>query len=97
MKMTLHSALSLGLIFSWEKWGNWTSVPNGNCSYISELDVRLLNHPNWISITQVMVRFSGLSQAALFWLNLLSRFLGLISVEKRENLDSILQGTCSSI
>ena len=78
MKMTLHSGLSLRLIFSQEKWGNWTSVLHGNCSYISEIDVRLFNHPNWPSITRVMVYFPRLQKAAMFWPNLLSRFLGLI-------------------
>ena len=24
----------LGLIFSWEKWGNWTSFLQGNCTSI---------------------------------------------------------------
>ena len=47
VKMTPHIVQSLGLIFSREKWGNWTSIPHGNCSCISELDVRLLNHPNF--------------------------------------------------
>ena len=32
----------------------------------SELEVRLLNHKNWTYITQVMVHFPGLPQAALF-------------------------------
>ena len=42
----------------------WTSMLLGNFS--SELDVRLLNHANQSSITQVMVRFQGLLQLILF-------------------------------
>ena len=37
-----------------------------NCSFNCELDVRILNHPNWTSITRVMVHFPGLSQVASF-------------------------------
>ena len=44
----------------------WTRIPQENCSYIRELDVRLLNHPNWTSITQVMIYFPGLVQLRLF-------------------------------
>ena len=77
-----------GVDFRLEKWRIWTRIFHGNCSCISELDVRLLNHLNWTSITQVMVHFLGLPQAVLFWPKLLSRFLGLIfSWEKNENLD----------
>ena len=60
VKMTPHTVQILGLIFSQEKWGNWTSILHGNFSCISELDVRLLNHQNWTSITQVKVHFLGL-------------------------------------
>ena len=67
-----------GADFRLEKWRIWTSILHENCICIRELDVRLLNHPNWTSITQVMVHFPGLPQATLFWPNLLSRFLGLI-------------------
>ena len=42
----------------------WTSILLGNFS--SKLDVRLLNHANQSSITQVMVRFQGLLQLMLF-------------------------------
>ena len=66
MKMTLHYALSLGLIFNKKKWGNWTSFLYGNFIFIREIDVRLLNHSNWTSIAQVMVNFLGLPQIALF-------------------------------
>ena len=66
VKMTPHTVHIFGLIFSQEKLGNWTSFLHGNCSYISELDARLLNHPNWTSITRVMVYFLGLPHAALF-------------------------------
>ena len=41
-------------------------ILQGNCSSISELDVRLLNHQNRTSIAQVMVHFSGLLQLRLF-------------------------------
>ena len=46
VKMTPHTVQILGLTFSQEKWENWTSVLNRNCICISELNVRLLNHPN---------------------------------------------------
>ena len=46
--------------------GKLDGVFHGNCSCLSELDVRLLNHPNLTSITQVMVHFPGLPQAVLF-------------------------------
>ena len=52
--------------FLLKKEGILTSVFHGNCSCNCELDVRLLNHPNWTSIAQVMVHFPGLPQAALF-------------------------------
>ena len=55
--LTLYNVHILGLMFGWEKEGIWTSVPHENCSYISEHDVKLLNHPNWTSIAQVMVHF----------------------------------------
>ena len=52
----------------------------------------------WTSITQVMVRFPGLPYAALFWPNLLSRFLGLIfDGEKLRIWASIPQGNCNFI
>ena len=49
-----------------------------NSSYSSELDVRLLNHPNRTYTTQVMVHFLGLPQFGLFICYV--RILGLISV-----------------
>ena len=49
-----------------EKEGIWTSVFLRKCSCNCELEIRLLNHPNWTSITQVIVHFPGLPQAALF-------------------------------
>ena len=58
--------LDFGTNFRLEKDEIWTSVLHGNCSYNHELDVRLLNHPNWTSITQVKVHFLGLPQVALF-------------------------------
>ena len=66
VKMTLHTVQILGLTFSHEIWENWISVLHGNCIYISKIDVRLVNYPNWTSITRVMVHFSGLPQVALF-------------------------------
>ena len=56
----------LGLIFGGEKVRIWTSIHQGNCSSILGIYVRLLNHPNQTSITQVMVHFSGLLQLRLF-------------------------------
>ena len=80
--------LVFGADFWLEKGRILTRILLGNCSCITELDVRLLNHPNLTSITQVMVYFLGLPQTAMFWPNLLSRFLGLIfGWEKSENLD----------
>ena len=65
---------SFGVDFWLEKGRIWTSNLQGNGIPIYELDVRILNHPNRTSRTQVMVRFLGVLQAALFWLNLLFRF-----------------------
>ena len=42
----------------------WTSILLG--SFSSERDVRILNHANQSSITQVMVRFQRLLQLMLF-------------------------------
>ena len=49
-----------------EKEGVWTSVLHGNCICNCELDVRILNYPNWTFIAQVMVHFPGLPQVVLF-------------------------------
>ena len=70
--------LGFGTDFQLGKEVIWTSVLHENCIRSCEFDARILNHPNWTSITQVMTRFSKLPQATLFWPNLLSRFLGLI-------------------
>ena len=67
-----------GANFWFKKERIWSTILQGNCIPIEELDVRLLNHKNWTYITQVMVRFPELPQAVLFWPNLLSKFLGLI-------------------
>ena len=56
----------LGLLFGWEKVLIWTRILQVNCISIRELDVRLLNHPNWTFITQVMVYFPELLQLRLF-------------------------------
>ena len=55
-----------GTSFGWETKGIWTHVLHRSCNCICELDVRLLNHPNWTSIAQVMVHFSGLPHLRLF-------------------------------
>ena len=55
-----------GTDFRLEKEGILTSVFHGNCSYNCELDVRFLYHPNWTSITRVMVYFLGLPEVACF-------------------------------
>ena len=46
---------NLELVFNWETERIWTRVFRRSCSCICELDVRLLNHPNWTSTAQVMV------------------------------------------
>ena len=45
----------LGLIFGGEKEVIWTSVLDDNCSRSCEIEVKLLNCPNWTSIAQVVV------------------------------------------
>ena len=45
---------------------NLDSDPHRNCRCICELDVRLLNHPNWTSTARVMVHFPILPQLWLF-------------------------------
>ena len=64
--MTLHTVQILGLDFGWETEGVWTRVLHRSCIFICELDVRLLNDPNWTYIAQVMVHFPGLPQLRLF-------------------------------
>ena len=57
-----------------------------------------MNYPNWTSINQFMVHFLGLPQSALFWPNLLSKFLGLIfGWENVRIWTSIIQGNGISI
>ena len=58
--------LDFGTDFQLEKEGIWTSVLHRNCSCNCEIDVRLLNHPNWISIAQVMVHLPRLPHTTLF-------------------------------
>ena len=60
----------------------WTQVIHRNCSCISELDVRLSNHPNWTTIAQVMVHFIPGTIAALFRPYTLSRIWDWFSVGK---------------
>ena len=62
----LMKCLDFGTDFRLEKEGIWTSVLHGNCSCNRDLDVRLLNNPNWTSISQVMVHFPGLPLGSLF-------------------------------
>ena len=64
--LILHTGRILAMVFSWQTKGIWTRVPQRSCSYINELDVRILNHPNWTFTTHVMVHFSGLPQLRLF-------------------------------
>ena len=64
--LTLHSAFILGPVFGWETEGIWSCFLHISFIYICDLDVRLLNHPNWTSKTHVRVRFSGLPQLRLF-------------------------------
>ena len=59
-------AFNLGPIFGWEMDGIWARVLHRSCSFICELDVRILNHPNRTFTTQVMVHFPGLPQLRLF-------------------------------
>ena len=84
--------------FQLEKEGIWTSVLYGNCRCNCELDVRLLNHPNWTSITQVMVYFPRLPQIATICSILtlyIVQILGLIfDWEKEEIWSSVLHGNC---
>ena len=44
--LTLHSALSLGLVFGWKTEGILACVIHRSCSCICELNVRILNHSN---------------------------------------------------
>ena len=55
-----------GTDFRLKKEGIWIGFLHGNCICNCELDVRLLNHPNWTSIAQVTVHFPRLPQVALF-------------------------------
>ena len=55
--LIIRISRTLGLVFRWEIKGIWQCVLQENCRLISELDVRLLNYPNWTSIAQVMVCF----------------------------------------
>ena len=55
----------LALVLGYETKGIWTQILHRNCSCICELDVRLLNHPNWTPKAQVMVHVLGLPQLRL--------------------------------
>ena len=63
--MTPYTIQILEMISYLKKEGIWASVLHGNYSYICKLG-RLLNHPNWTCIAQVMVHFPGLLQLRLF-------------------------------
>ena len=74
-----------------KKEGIWTSVLHRNYSCICKLDVGFLNHPNWTSIAQVMVYFSGLPQAAHVLTLYNVHILGLIfNLEKKGIWTSVL-------
>ena len=47
--------LAFGANFMLEKEIIWTSVIHEDCRLSCELEVRILNYPNWTSIAQVMV------------------------------------------
>ena len=65
---------NLELVFGWKTEGIWTHILHRSCRYICELDVRLLNHPNWTSKTQVMVHLiPGITTAYAVYL-FVSRF-----------------------
>ena len=64
--LILHTGRTLAPVFDWETEGIWTRVLHRSCSCICELDVKLLNHPNWTSTTHVMVHFPRLPQVRLF-------------------------------
>ena len=50
--------------FRLAKEGIWTSFLLVNCRFNFELEIRLLNYPNWTSIAQFMVRLiSGIVKA----------------------------------
>ena len=96
--MTPHIVQILGLIFGREKWGNWTSFLHGNCSYIGEIDVRLLNHRNWTSITRVMVHFFGTATSYPVLTPYTVQILGLIFGWEKERIwTNVLHGNYSWI
>ena len=64
--LILYTSRILAPVFGWEIEGIWTRVLHRSCSCICELDVRLLNHPNWTSTAHVMVHFPGLPQLRPF-------------------------------
>ena len=64
--LILHTGRILAPIFGRETEGIWTRVLHRSCICICELDVKILNHPNWTSTTHVMVHFPGLPQLRLF-------------------------------
>ena len=55
--LTLHIVQNLGLVFGWETEGIWTHVLHRSYRCNCELDVRLLNNPNWTFTSQVMDHF----------------------------------------
>ena len=64
--LTLHFAFNLGLIFGWEMKGILARVLHRSCSFICDLNVRLLNNSNQTFIAQLIVHFPGLPQLRLF-------------------------------
>ena len=81
--LILHTSWILGLVFDWETKGIWTQVFHSNFSCINELDVRLLNHPNWPTTTQVMVHLIHGTATTLFLPYTLSRTWDWFSVGKQ--------------
>ena len=55
---------NLELVFNWEIERICTRVLRRSCICICELDVRLLNHPNWTSTAQVMVHLIPMTAIA---------------------------------
>ena len=46
-----------GTVFGWGMEEIWSRILYRSCICNCELNVRLLNHPNWTSTAQVMVHF----------------------------------------
>ena len=64
--LILHTSQILGLVFGWETEEIYTWVLHINCSCIYEIDIRILNYPNWTTTAQVMVHFIPGTATTLF-------------------------------